>query len=126
MEEDTKQLEERLAGAFHLMYDNFPEGVQLTHKSRRIVALNDRLSARGRSVGMLCVKQGGEAAHKGCLANKALASGRTVWVRKPGPKGDVTVFWIPVEGHPDYYVHFAVGMETDYSQSPQPPMASGE
>ena len=37
---DDFQVDEKLIEAFHLMFDHFPEGVQLAHKSKRVVALN--------------------------------------------------------------------------------------
>jgi hypothetical protein len=114
------EVEEKLSQAFHLMYDNFPEGVQLTHKSRRIVALNKASADSGRQVGMICSSAGDPAAHRGCLANKALARNEATWTqgRKAGQDGRAgIIFWLPVDGYPDYYVHFAVGYSKDYGQT---------
>ena len=66
------QVDDKLIEAFHLMYDYFPEGVQLVHKSKRIIALNSACASFGRHVGMVCSKHGPPEHHKGCLANKTL------------------------------------------------------
>lgn len=111
------QLEAQLAEAFHLMFDNFPEGVQLSHKSKRIVALNAAMGARGRTVGMICATHGPAESHRGCLANQALAEQRPRWRQgetKPNGSKPI-VYWIPVPGHSDYFLHFAVGSQIDYT-----------
>ena len=51
---DDIQVDEKLIEAFHLMFDHFPEGVQLAHKSKRVVALNPACEAMGRKIGMIC------------------------------------------------------------------------
>jgi len=111
------QMEAQLAEAFHLMFDNFPEGVQLTHKSKRIVALNDAMRARGREVGMICATHGPADSHRGCLANKALQEQGPRWRRAEAkPNGfKPIVYWIPLPGHSDYFLHFAVGSQVDYT-----------
>ena len=50
---DDFQVDEKLIEAFHLMFDHFPEGVQLAHKSKRVVALNAACKSLGREVGMI-------------------------------------------------------------------------
>jgi hypothetical protein len=116
MDAITEQ-EAQLATAFHLMYDNFPEGVQLTHKSKRIVALNAAMRTRGREVGMLCATHGEAEHHRGCLATKALQEQRPRWRQgETKPNGlKPIVYWIPLPGHPDYFLHFAVGSQIDYT-----------
>jgi len=113
----TNAMEAQLAEAFHLMFDNFPEGVQLTHKSKRIVALNAAMEARGREVGMVCATHGPAESHRGCLANKALQEQRARWrqadTRPNGLKP--IVYWVPLPGHPDYFLHFAIGSQVDYT-----------
>ena len=111
------QLEAQLAESFHLMFDNFPEGVQLTHKSKRIVAVNAPMRLRGRDEGMVCATHGAPETHRGCLAVKALQEQRPRW-RQADPKPNglrPIVYWIPLPGHPDYFLHFAVGSQVDYT-----------
>ena len=109
--------EAQLAEAFHLMYDNFPEGVQLTHKTKRIVAVNPAMRARGREAGMVCATHGPAESHRGCLAAKALQEQRPRWRQAdPKPNGlKPIVYWIPLPGHPDYFLHFAIGSQVDYT-----------
>ena len=56
--DDDIQVDQKLVEAFHLMFDHFPEGVQLAHKSKRVVAVNPACQAIGRTVGMICAKHG--------------------------------------------------------------------
>ena len=101
--------------AFHLMWDNFPEPASLVHKSREVMAVNKAHGALGYlKPGMNCSKTGAPGAHKGCLANQALASGEAVYaVVKPAAK-EIIAYWLPLDGHPEFFVHFGVGTTIDY------------
>ncbi len=117
------QVDEALIRAFHLMYDHFPEPAQLTHKSKQIVALNPACKAIGREVGMMCIKHGPPEAHAGCLANKAIKNQTATWKTKPTTSLNEqtgVIFWLPVDGYPDFYIHFAVGYSKDYASTPEP------
>jgi hypothetical protein len=78
-------LPQEVIDAFHLMFDHFPEGAQLTHRSKQIVALNPACRSGGKDVGMICAKQGPPEAHKGCLANKAIKNQKAAWATFPNP-----------------------------------------
>jgi hypothetical protein len=100
--------------AFHLMWGNFPESVTLVHKSGYVMAVNRAAEAMGLiEPGMNCAKIG-DKPHKGCLADKALASGETKYVHIPLPDGETTGFWIPLEGYPEFFLHFSVGLTMNY------------
>ncbi|WP_199533118.1 hypothetical protein [Solidesulfovibrio fructosivorans] len=120
---DTEiQVDEKLIEAFHLMFDHFPEGAQLAHKSKKIVALNPACEAIGRKVGMICAKHGPPEAHKGCLANKTIKNHKATWaiVAQAVPGGQVPVtFWLPIDGYPDFFIHFGVGYMKDYAVPPE-------
>ena len=95
---DDFQVDEKLIEAFHLMFDHFPEGVQLAHKSKRVVALNAACKSLGREVGMICAQHGAPEAHKGCLAAQAVKEGQAKWrtAEPAGPGGrKAVVFWLP-------------------------------
>ena len=118
---DDFQVDEKLIEAFHLMFDHFPEGVQLAHKSKRIVALNAACKSIGRDVGMICAKHGPAEAHKGCLAHKTIKNHVASWKKgaEPGPAGqEPVVFWLRVDGYPEFFIHCGVGYMTD---DPLPP-----
>lgn len=107
---DDIQVDEKLLEAFHLMYGNFPEAAQLTHKSRRIVALNPASEKIGRRVGMVCAKHGPPESHQGCLAVRAVKEHTPKWSIKEDPHGKhFAVLWLPVPGYPDFYIHFSAG-----------------
>ena len=106
---DTIVVDEKLVEAFHLMYYSFPGVAQLNHKSKLVVAANPAAQAFGRLEGMICSRHGSPDQHKGCLAEKALKERKEQSAYMP-PMADgtgLTVFWLPIEGHPDYYIHFA-------------------
>jgi hypothetical protein len=107
-------LPEHVIEAFHLMWGNFPENVTLVHKSRHVMAINKAADAMGIvKPGMNCAQIGLEP-HKGCLADKALASGEVKYVHIPLPDGEATGFWIPLDGYPEFFLHFNVGLTMDY------------
>ncbi len=106
-----------LEKAFHLMWDHFPEPVSLIHKSKCVVAVNPACSSIGRTVGSICIKHGKPEAHKGCLALKALKKQTGMYRAGTFEKKSFVVFWLPVDEHPDYYLHFAVGRFYDYEAS---------
>ncbi|MDR1133782.1 MAG: hypothetical protein LBL05_06430, partial [Synergistaceae bacterium] len=71
-----------LENAFLLMWGNFPEAVQLTYKTREIIALNDAGVKLGRSKGMKCSSHGSPEGHRGCLANQAMSTRQPVFKKK--------------------------------------------
>ena len=101
--------------AFHLMWGMFPESVTLVHKSKQVMAINKAGERRGHlKPGMNCAKLGNPEIHKGCKAHKAVASGEAEYTYMPLPDGDAIAFWIPLEGYPEFYVHFGVGISINY------------
>ena len=111
---DEIKADEKLIESFHLMYDHFPEVVQLTHKSKRIVAVNPACQAIGREVGMVCATHGPPEAHQGCLAAGAVRDQDAKW--KPAGKEHTMAFWLPINGYPDFFIHFAMGYAVDFSK----------
>lgn len=98
--------------------DHFPEAVQLAHKSFRVLAVNPAASLIGREVGMTCAKHGPPEAHAGCLAQSTLKKQKAMWKATPPAKeGKVgtVVFWLPIDGYPDFYLHFGMGFMKDYT-----------
>lgn len=104
-----KHREEEIVGAFHLMWDSYPEQVRLIHKSYRVVAGNPAYLAAGGQVEVKC-NVGPAEMHKGCQAMNALRSGETKSVRSQGGDLQFESFWIPVAGDGEYYVHFTNGL----------------
>jgi hypothetical protein len=111
------EVDESLIRAFHLMYDHYPEPVQLTHKSRTILAVNPAGLASGKGAGMVCSKLGTPGIHKGCLASEALEGQKATWAsvdRTPVGGRKFVAFWLPIQGYPEYFVHFGCGTTHDY------------
>lgn len=108
-----------LEKAFQLMWGNFPEPVQLTHKNREIIALNDACVKFGRSKGMKCSSHGAPEGHRGCLANQALRTQQPVFKKTKYGEREITTYWLPVDGYPDLFIHFSVGATIDYDKTPE-------
>lgn len=116
---DEPRADEKLIEAFHLMFDHYPKPAQLAHKSKKIVALNPAGEALGRQVGMVCATHGAPEAHQGCLAAKTVKDHKAKWrTVPPGAPGgrEVVVLWLPVTGHPDFFIHFAAGNMPDEAE----------
>ena len=91
--------------AFHLMWDNYPESAML---------INKVAPSTGRIEGNKCALVEPLEQHKGCRAEEAWKNGEASYRKKVGKLGDVVSFWIPVDGYPDYLVHFSVGSIQKY------------
>lgn len=105
------QIDQKVIDAFHLMWDYFPEPVTLVHKSREIMATNPACKLTGQKTGIRCIGMGTPEAHKGCLANQAVDTHKATYT-KMGEK--VIAYWLPIDGYPEFYVHFGVGVTIDY------------
>lgn len=108
MQEEHDPGRSQLIQAFHLMWDHLPAPCSLVNKGKEVIAVNPAAKAFGREVGMICSKHGPPELHKGCLAAKALSSHETqqIYSERDGKK--FTVFWMPIDGYDEYYIHFAV------------------
>ncbi len=103
-----------LVSAFHAMWDNFPEPVMLTQRSREIIAVNKAAEKAGLTPGIKCSSIGKPEDHKGCLCNRALDSGQAAAVVYEGAFGKAFGYWIPVEGRPEWIIHFSAGISDIY------------
>jgi len=66
---------EEILKSFHLMWDNFPEAVMITQKSREIIAVNKKAAEFGLKPGIKCSSIGKPENHKGCQCNQACDTG---------------------------------------------------
>ena len=106
---------EALVKAFHLMWGNFPEPATLVHKSREVIAVNAACQIIGRVAGMNCAKHGAPEAHRGCLANQALSTQQPAFRKSNSGEKEVIAYWLPVDGYPELFIHFGVGVTIDYA-----------
>ena len=65
---------EEILKAFHLMWDNFPEAVMITQRSREIVAVNKKAAEYGLKAGVAKAEYKGKDSVK-ALADKVRAAG---------------------------------------------------
>ncbi len=115
----VNSLPDSVIEAFHLMWGNFPEPASLVHKSREVMAVNKAHRVLGRlAPGMNCARTGSPEAHKGCLGNQALASGQAAYSTGVYNGKEIIAYWLPLDGHPEYFIHFGVGTTIEYKSSP--------
>ncbi|SFM26603.1 hypothetical protein [Pelosinus propionicus] len=107
-----------LEKAFHLMWETFPEPATLVHKSKKVIAINSACQIIGREKGMNCAQHGPAEGHRGCLANKAISVQQTAWKKSKYGEKDILCYWLPVPEHPDFFIHFGVGVTIDYDAIP--------
>ena len=106
---EKKISEEEIIRAFHMMWDNYPEQVRLIDRSFRVVAGNPSYIAGGGQAEVKC-NVGDPELHRKCQAIAALSSGETRIVTNEIAGMEFEAYWVPVEGAPDYFVHFNNGL----------------
>lgn len=109
--------DEEIIKAFHLMWDNFPEPVMITQKSREMIAVNKKAAELGLTVGVKCSSIGKPENHRGCLCNKAVDTGEPVFVTYQGAFGKAYGYWIPIPGKTEWVIHFGVGSNFEYDKA---------
>ncbi|MDR1483118.1 MAG: hypothetical protein LBI74_10890 [Synergistaceae bacterium] len=116
---------QEVADAFHLMWDNFPDPVSLVHRSREVIAVS-KAHENYLEPGVICARTGCDGPHTACLANEALKSGKTIVCPNHSKTEDKErlTYWIPLDGYPDYFVHFSIRfrIESDNSTITMSPM----
>lgn len=117
---------EEIIRAFHLMWDNFPEAVMITQKSREIVAVNKKAAEYGLQVGIKCSMVGKPENHKGCQCNAACDTGEPVCCTYEGNFGKAYGYWIPIPEKPEWIIHFGVGHAFEYPKIDRSPSAKTE
>ena len=101
---------QELVESFRLMWGTYPAPASLVHKSKTIIAVNAACRLGGREPGMNCAKWDSPEKHKGCLANRALREQKPLYRETRDEDGVSRVYWLPVPGYPDFYVHFGTGV----------------
>lgn len=94
---------------FHEMWDAFPARARLIRRDRLVLAVNLYAEAEGMKAGERCCDRPPAESHRHCLANQALDAHKGM--TKTRPDG-VVVFWLPVAGCDDLYVHGLIGTKT--------------
>jgi hypothetical protein len=102
--------EEKIIEAFHLTWNNFPETVRLIRRDRTIIAINKAGVNSGIQIGSKCSATLPSERHKGCLANKALETGKYTYDKVGFENDSLLRFWIPVNDTDEYFIHFLLGI----------------
>ena len=111
-----------LIQAFHLMWDNFPGMARLINKKHIVLAANSIAEKKGFIPGTLCAKVNAPDIQRGC---KMAAAFKTGQAKVDTLLGDRLRGWLPVEGHPDVLVHFAI-MLPDTASGAEPARTKAE
>ena len=117
---------EEIIRAFRLMWDNFPEAVMITQKSREIVAVNKKAAEFGLAAGIKCSSIGKPENHKGCQCNAACDSGEPAICTYEGAFGKAYGYWIPIPEKPEWIIHFGVGHAFEYPKIDRAPSQKSE
>ena len=107
-------VDSKVVEAFHLMWGDFPEPALLIRGNREMIAVNGAGEKAGRVEGTICATYGGAEAHKHCLANKALATRQPAFVKRKSGERDIISYWLPLDGYPELFVRFIIGVVIDY------------
>ena len=107
---ETKDSTEALIASFHRTWDAFPGIARLIDRQHRILASNPMAEKAGFIVGAMCAKIGAPESHKGCKMAKMFATGE--------PQTDQVIpgrirGWFPVEGFPDFCIHFGLAISEE-------------
>lgn len=108
------ELRPQVVDSFKTMWGNFPEPVLLILRNFEIVAANKTAEESGIKIGSKCSEMEPSERHRGCKANEARETREAAYHRTKMGEHDVYVFWLPVDGHPDYIIHFPVGLSGRY------------
>ena len=100
----------KIIDAFNMMWSRYPEPAMLVHRNKTLVAVNRACQEFGREAGTICAQHGPPEHHQDCRADESLDSGQALFVRRKLAENlEMTVYWLPLDGYPDYYVHFSSG-----------------
>lgn len=99
--------DEKILDAFHTMWDEFPGLARLIDKDHVVIAANPIAEKNGFTAGAVCAKLGDPAIHRGCKHHAMFQTGEAQW---DNVMPDRIRGWMPVKGHPDLCVHFAISI----------------
>lgn len=104
-DEDRKVIE-----AFKLMWSSYPEPAMLINRGKRVMALDWACRHAQRDVGSYCHEIGGcKDMGNSCLLRRCLDTRQGVHTKVNTGKKQWSIHWVPLEGYPDYCVHFFAG-----------------
>lgn len=91
--------------AFHCFWDGFPGMARLIDRQHRVVAANPFAEERGFAEGVVCANVGDPSLHRECKLQEMYCDGSA---KTDNVLPDRIRGWMPVKGHPDLCVHFAL------------------
>jgi hypothetical protein len=113
--ENIFMVEQKIIEAFYLMWNFFPEPIMPVEKNRTILAVNRAAEKDGRRLGIKCSSMPPLERHSGCKANAVLSTKEYQYAKWKGSFGDVITYRPPIDGYPDYFIHFSVGRKLNYT-----------
>ena len=102
--------EKKVIEAFQIMWNKYPEPAMLINRGNRVMALNWACRQAGPSLGSFCHEiSGRQDINNNCLVNECFEKRQATFVVINDGKKQWTIHWVPLEGYPDYCVHFFAG-----------------
>lgn len=99
--------DKKVIEAFQTMWHRYPEPAMLINRGKRVIAQNWACRHANRKVGSYCHEIGGcKDLGNSCLLNHCLETGQAVHTKVNTGKKQWSIHWVPIEGYPDYCVHF--------------------
>lgn len=110
MNQDVHDEEKKVIEAFKTIWNKYPEPAMLINRGKRVMALNWACREAGPSVGSFCHEISGcQDVNNNCLINHCLDKRQAAHIKINDGKKQWSIHWVPLEGHPDYCVHFFAG-----------------
>ena len=110
MIKDDYRKEDEVLEAFKIMWSKYPEPAMLINRGKRVMAVNWACRLVSPSVGSFCHEIGGcKDMNNSCLMYDCLDKCKAAHIKVDNGQKQWSIHWVPVEGHPDYCVHFFAG-----------------
>ncbi len=110
MSKDYRSQDEKVIEAFQIMWSKYPEPAMLINRGKRVMAVNWASRFVEPNIGAYCHEIGGcQEMGNTCLMNKCIDDHQAAHIKINQGSKQWTIHWVPIEGFPDYCVHFFAG-----------------
>lgn len=119
MNDNVYDQEKKVLEAFKIMWNEYPEPAMLINRGKRVMAINWACRQVGPHVGAFCHEIGGcQDINNRCLINHCLESRKAVHIKVGNGQKQWSIHWVPIDGCPDYCVHFFAGSGQEHQNAP--------
>lgn len=117
MFDNNYEQEKKLIDAFNMIWSKYPEPAMLVHRGKRVMAMNWACRQVSSKLGSFCHEISGRACQDdrgSCLLKSCLDTRQAMHIKINDGRKQWSIHWVPVEGHPDYCVHFFAGSADEH------------